>query len=134
MTPDPSHTPPIRSAESLYERVGGERWFTELVDRFYASVDKDPVLRPLYPEDLAGPKRRLTDFLVQRWGGPPKYTESRGHPRLRMRHFRFPIGQRERDAWLQDMTEALGASGLGGSDVDEMLQFFSGMATMVINR
>jgi hemoglobin len=124
----------MRGRQSLYERVGGARWFVELIDRFYDLVDDDPVLRPLYPEDLTGPRQRLTDFLIQRWGGPPKYTATRGHPRLRMRHFAFPIGDTERDAWVRDMEAALQASGLDDGDMHEILQFFRGTATIVINR
>ena len=120
--------------QSLYERMGGETWFVDLIDRFYDLVENDPVLRPLYPKDLAGPKRRLTDFLVQRWGGPPRYTATRGHPRLRMRHFPFPIGIGERNAWVRDMTEALQAGNLNERDMEEMLQFFAATATMVMNR
>ena len=134
MSSDDGSAEPIPERQSLYERVGGEPWFLELINRFYDLVDNDPVLRPLYPENLAGPKQRLTEFLVQRWGGPPKYTATRGHPRLRMRHFRFPIGIRERDAWLRDMEAALQASGLNKRDMEEMLRFFANTATMVINR
>src|SRR4030081_2452872 len=92
--------------DSLYERVGGEAFFTSLVERFYAGVETDPIVRSLYPEDLTPPKRHLALFLVQYWGGPRTYSEERGHPRLRMRHFRFRIGQRERDAWLRHMGSA----------------------------
>lgn len=134
MGPDRSNPEPLAERQSLYERVGGEAWFVELIDRFYDLVDNDPVLRPLYPVDLAAPKQRLTDFLIQRWGGPPKYTATRGHPRLRMRHFPFPIGAAERDAWVRDMEVALLPSGLDQRDTDEMLGFFASTATMVINR
>src|SRR3954454_7996821 len=70
-------------------------FFERLVGRFYAGVEVDPVLRPLYPEpDLAAAQRRLTLFLAQYWGGPRTYDEERGHPRLRMRHGPFPIAPR----------------------------------------
>ena len=68
----------------------------------------DPVLRPLYPEeDLSGAEERLRLFLMQYWGGPHTYNETRGHPALRMRHHRFAIGPAERDAWLRHMTAAV---------------------------
>ena len=93
---------------SLYERVGGEPVFRQLVDDFYAGVARDPVLRPLYEEeDLAPANRRLRMFLVQYWGGPGTYSEERGHPRLRMRHVTWQIGERERDAWLSHMLSAV---------------------------
>ena len=93
--------------ENLYERVGGQAFFDALVERFYAGVETDPILRPLYPEDLADPKAHLALFLAQYWGGPPTYSEQRGHPRLRMRHAPFVIGLPERDAWLRHMGEAV---------------------------
>ena len=94
--------------ESLYESVGGEAVFRQLVDRFYEGVALDPVLRPLYPdEDLTEARNRLRMFLEQYWGGPTTYSEQRGHPRLRMRHAGWVIGERERDAWLGHMRTAV---------------------------
>src|SRR5579864_7458652 len=95
---------------SLYDRVGGDAFFFALIERFYAGVERDPVLRPLYPADLEAPKRRLALFLIQYWGGPSTYSAERGHPRLRMRHVRFAIGQRERAAWLEHMRDAVDGS------------------------
>jgi hemoglobin len=92
---------------SLYDVVGGAPVFRQLVDDFYAGVAQDPVLRPLYPEDLAPAKDRLRMFLEQYWGGPTTYSEQRGHPRLRMRHVAWAVGTRERDAWLSHMLPAV---------------------------
>jgi len=94
---------------SMFERVGGYAWFEALVGRFYAAVGADPVLRPLYPDDLGPARDHLTGFLVQYWGGPSTYSEQRGHPRLRMRHARFAIGPAERDAWYAAMAAAVGS-------------------------
>ncbi len=92
---------------SLYETLGGQPFFDELVERFYRRVALDPVLRPLYPEDLTDSRRHLALFLGQYWGGPTTYSQERGHPRLRMRHAPFVIAERERDAWLRHMAAAL---------------------------
>ncbi|HMD24167.1 MAG TPA: globin, partial [Streptosporangiaceae bacterium] len=93
---------------SFYEAVGGEETFTRLVHRFYQGVAEDPVLRPVYPaKDLGPAEEHLRLFLIQYWGGPRTYDELRGHPRLRMRHARFAIGEAERDAWLRHMRESL---------------------------
>ena len=94
---------------TLYERVGGEEFFVDLVDRFYLGVAGDPLLRPLYPDDLHESSRHLALFLMQYWGGPATYGEERGHPRLRMRHAPFVVGPAERDAWLRHMLTALSA-------------------------
>jgi hemoglobin len=96
------------AAPTFYDAVGGEETFRRLVHRFYQGVADDPVLRPLYPEqDLSGAEERLRMFLVQYWGGPRTYQEQRGHPRLRMRHVPFAIGEAERDAWLRHMRDAV---------------------------
>ncbi|MDP9117005.1 MAG: globin [Actinomycetota bacterium] len=105
--PDPTPASGAR-ADTFFEAVGGEKTFRLLVERFYAGVAQDPVLRPLYPEADLGPARdRLHLFLVQYWGGPTTYSDQRGHPRLRMRHAPFAIGIAERDAWLGHMGAAL---------------------------
>jgi hemoglobin len=93
---------------SFYEAVGGEETFTRLVHRFYEEVAADPMLRPVYPTaDLGPAEEHLRLFLIQYWGGPTTYNELRGHPRLRMRHVRFHVGETERDLWLKHMRTAL---------------------------
>ena len=92
---------------SIYERIGGEGFFVDLVARFYARIKTDPVLRPMYPEDLEPAEHRLALFLIQYFGGPTTYDEERGHPQLRLRHMSFVIDQRARDIWLGHMVAAL---------------------------
>jgi hemoglobin len=120
--------------KSVYELAGGEPTFRLLVQRFYARVATDPVLRPVYPEaDLAGATERLTLFLIQYWGGPSTYSERRGHPRLRMRHQPFEIGQKERDAWLNHMTAAVESLDLAPAVREAMLGYFATASTAMIN-
>jgi hemoglobin len=123
----------VTDTKSLYERVGGSAFFVELVDRFYEGVAGDPLLRPLYPEDLTEPKQHLRLFLIQYWGGPADYGEMRGHPRLRMRHAPFVIGELERDAWLRHMTEAVDAAGMAPRDRAELLGYFDMAARQLVN-
>ncbi len=122
------------STESVYQRVGGEAFFVDLVNRFYDGVESEPLLRPLYPADLAGPRRHLALFLAQYWGGPPAYNEERGHPRLRMRHAPFAIGPRERDAWLRLMLQAVDGSPASDADKAALRTYFSTAATSLINQ
>lgn len=120
---------------TIYELAGGEPVFRRLVERFYAGVATDPRLRPLYPEqDLAGATERLTLFLIQYWGGPATYNELRGHPRLRMRHAPFAIGQGERDAWLAHMTAAVDPLELAPAVRRALLDYFDRASTAMINR
>jgi hemoglobin len=98
----------VADETSLYDAAGGMPFFEALVERFYAGVAGDPVLRPLYPPaELPDAQHRLTLFLAQYWGGPQTYDAERGHPRLRMRHAPFAIGPAQRDAWLALMREAI---------------------------
>ena len=79
-------------APSFYEQVGGRETFQRIVDAFYREVALDDVLKPMYPEEDLGPAaERLLLFLEQYWGGPKTYSETRGHPRLRMRHMPFKV-------------------------------------------
>jgi len=123
--------------EALYERVGGEQFFFDLVDRFYLGVAGDPLLRPLYPDDLGDASRHLALFLMQYWGGPGTYNEERGHPRLRMRHVPFVIGPAERDAWLRHMLGALlqlqTASRISEADAIEFRAYLEMAANSLVN-
>lgn len=117
----------------MYERVGGEPFFVSLVDRFYEGVADDPILRPMYPDDLTEAKRHLVLFLVQYWGGPTTYLDERGHPRLRMRHAPFPVDLAARDAWIKAMGRAVVEAGLPEEEESEMLRYFVMAATHLIN-
>jgi len=118
----------------VYERIG-EDGFARLVRAFYAQVPADEVLGPMYPpEDLAGAEERLRDFLVGRFGGPPRYVEQRGHPRLRMRHMPFAINQEARDRWMALMERALQEAQLAPDVAELMRQFLGQVATFMINR
>jgi hemoglobin len=120
---------------SVYELAGGEQTFRLLVQRFYARVAEDPLLRAVYPEeDLSGATERLTLFLIQYWGGPNTYSEQRGHPRLRMRHQPFAIGSAERDAWLGHMTAAVESLDLAPQVRKALLDYFETASTAMINR
>lgn len=119
---------------SLYERVGGDAYFVTLVDRLYNGVESDPLLRPLYPPNVEPGKANLAAFLAQYWGGPPNYSARRGHPRLRMRHFRFPIATRERDAWVRHMIDAIHQSSASPADAHALIAYFEQAATMLINQ
>ena len=91
----------------IYASLGSEAPIFKLVDEFYLRVEKDAILRPIYPDDLSEAKQHLSLFLVQRLGGRTTYSDERGHPRMRQRHMRFKIGQAEKDAWLACMFAAL---------------------------
>jgi hemoglobin len=118
----------------VYAMVG-EEGFARLIAAFYQQVPGDAILGPMYPpDDLAGAEQRLRDFLVGRFGGPQRYVEQRGHPRLRMRHMPFAVTAAARERWLQLMGNALTAAQFP-PDADAFLrEFFAGVSEMLINR
>lgn len=120
---------------SIYSLIG-EEGFHRLVAAFYRRIPNDDILGPMYAEDndLTGAEQRLRDFLVYRFGGPPRYIEQRGHPRLRMRHVRFPIGQAARDRWVRLMSEAIEEAHLPADAAQTLREFFASTATFLLNR
>jgi len=114
-----------KSEGTPFERWGGQPFFDALVEAFYTGVATDPLLRPMYPDDLAESKAHLALFLGQYWGGPEEYNQVRGHPRLRMRHAPFVIGPTEAEAWMRHMTAAVDAMGMATDDRAELLDYLS---------
>ncbi len=96
--------------DTPYDAIGGEERVRRLADRFYDHMDLDDafkIIRELHPDDLGESREKFFEFLSGWLGGPPLYMQRRGHPRLRMRHAPFPIGDVERDQWLACMAAAL---------------------------
>jgi hemoglobin len=128
------YTPRFVQEQDVYAVVG-EPGIARVVAAFYSRVPSDEVLGPMYPpEDLQGAEQRLRDFLIYRFGGPQRYVEQRGHPRLRARHGRFSIDVRARDRWMQLMTVAIAEAGLPEEPANVMRTFLDGIATFLINR
>jgi len=120
--------------QEIYAQIG-EEGFERLVAAFYRQIPHDDLLGPMYPkDDLKAAEERLRDFLVVRFGGPQRYYEQRGHPRLRMRHAPFAIGQEARDRWLQLMERALNEASLPAESDAMLREFFASTATFLMNR
>lgn len=120
---------------SLLASQLGESAIRRLVHAFYRRVRADSVLGPMYPSgDWEGAEERLGDFLVYRLGGSSEYLEKRGHPRLRARHFAFPVGIRERDRWLELMGAALQEVQIPAEEAELLSCFFAQVADAMRNR
>ena len=118
----------------IYASIGHDG-FERLVAAFYRQIPGDDILGPIYPaEDLPGAEQRLRDFLIGRFGGPQVYIEQRGHPRLRMRHAPFSIGQAERDRWVRLMEHAMEEAALPDEVARALSSFFQSTATFLMNR
>ncbi|MEX0781635.1 MAG: globin [Dehalococcoidia bacterium] len=120
-------------AETLFERVGGRGGVRRVVADFYRRVEADDGLRPVYPEDLTPGREKLTLFMEQWLGGDAVYSELYGHPRLRMRHFPFVIGQRHAGRWLRHMREAMLANGVPEADIRVIFERLGPLAHHMVN-
>ena len=121
--------------ESEIFAILGEAGFAALVAGFYRRVKADDLLGPLYPpNDFENAERRLRDFLIQRFGGPGRYSQERGHPRLRMRHAPFAIDLAARNRWMELMEQAMAEADLPSIVAGVFRKYFSDTATHMINR
>ena len=118
--------------QTLYDRIGEEH-ILQLVDDFYEGVEKDEVIRKLYPEDLLPAKNRLKLFLIQALGGRQTYTDERGHPMLRRRHFQWKIGEKEATHWLTHMHAALKKATFSEEDKDAFWDYVYKAGLHMIN-
>lgn len=125
-------SPPLHPHE-VFDLVGGLPAFERLVESFYARVEHDDVLRPIYPEDLEPGKRHLALFLAQYWGGGDLYSRDRGHPRLRMRHARFPITPEVASRWAQHMSAAIEEQDFDPAARDLMLRYVAEATPTLVN-
>jgi hemoglobin len=121
------------SGQTVYDQIGGEETFRKLVWAFYDRVEKDPILRPIFPADLEAGRNHQMLFLIQYWGGPASYDQLRGQPRLRMRHAPFKIGEAERDAWVRNMLAAIDEVGIPEPARSQMREYFERAGTFMIN-
>ncbi len=119
---------------TLYKLVGGDETFQLLVDIFYDRIERDPLLRPMFPTNLEPGKRRQYLFLTQFFGGPARYNEQRGHPRLRLRHSPFPIDEAARSRWLEHMLAAIDETGIDEPMRSVMRNYFDRASAMLVNR
>jgi hemoglobin len=115
---------------SLYERIGADK-VEHLVAAFYARVDKDPVIRPLYGKTLTCAIHGLTNFMISWLGGPTTYDVARA--RLRRRHAPFAIDARARDAWLANMKAAVQEVGIPVAEARLLLAHLEFGAQALVN-
>ena len=120
--------------QNFFDEVGGHDTFARLTAKFYEGVAADPVLKPMYPEEYLEPAReRLQLFLEQYWGGPTTYSDTRGHPRLRLRHQPYKINPDARQRWLDHMTAAVDSLELAPLQRETLMDYLTRAATAMLN-
>lgn len=122
-----------RKPNTIYEYIGGAETIRKIVEAFYPKVQKDPLIGPLFPEDIEPVKEKQFMFLSQFFGGPMLYSEKYGHPMMRARHLPFEITRERADAWLDCMRRALEEIGMDEETKQMLLQRLSGPAYHFVN-
>jgi hemoglobin len=125
---------PRRPQGTPFERIGGREVVERIVDAFYDGVEADPLLRPLFPEDMTAGRERQKAFLEEWLGGAPRFSTTRGHPMLRRRHFPFEIGPREAGRWLHHMRAAFESCDVDPALTAEVFQRLGPLAHHMINQ
>lgn len=128
---------PAPDQSTPYELIGGEAAVRQLVDRFYDLMDSAPeaaTIRALHAKSLKASREKLFLFFSGWMGGPQLYVERFGHPKLRMRHFPFSIGAKERDEWLWCMGRALAEQEMPDYVRAHLLQRLQQLADHMRNR
>lgn len=120
------------STKTLYEILGDDK-IQALVDAFYFRVYNDPKLIPLFHNDMKKVKDKQFCFLSQFLGGPQRYNEKYGIPRMRMRHMPHHIDNEAKDAWLKCMKEAIGTLGLDDRLASALYNCFPKLANHMVN-
>lgn len=123
----------MQEYQTLYEAIGGAPAVRSIVEHFYPKVQADPLLGPIFPEDITPVKEKQYLFLTQFFGGPPLYSEQYGHPMMRARHLPFPVTPKRADAWLNCMARALAETDIPEPLHAVILERLSGPAYHFIN-
>ena len=94
--------------DDFYQRLGGTPACRRLSKAFYNRVQRDLVLKPLFPgKTMKCAIEEFAAFLAQFLGGPAEDVQRRWWLSLQESHSRFRIGERERTAWMKNMVDAL---------------------------
>ncbi len=118
---------------TVADLVGGVDAFIALVDDFFERVETDPLLRPVYPDELEPGKTHFAQFLAQYFGAGPVYSSHRGHPRLRMRHGPFTVTRQGAEHWAAHMSDAIRAQGFPAEAERAMLDYVAWATPQMVN-
>ncbi|KAL8171661.1 hypothetical protein V2J09_023465 [Rumex salicifolius] len=94
---------------NLFEKLGLQT-FINLSTNFYTRVydDEEEWFRSIFANSKKEEAiQNQYEFFVQRMGGPPLFSQRRGHPALIGRHRPFSVTHQAADRWLHHMQLAL---------------------------
>lgn len=124
---------------SVYRKLGGRKKIAKIVTRFYEIMKTDPMAQEClrtHPnlDNIELLSEKLTDFLCGWLGGPQYFMQKYGHPRMRMRHMKFPIGTVAREQWLYCMNKSLEENNVTDEVRLEIMQALDNLSGIIQNR
>ncbi len=131
-TPAGGPPPADPRLHSLFEKLG-ETKIRELVSLFYDRIPSSSIAG-IFPESLEESTIKSADFLVQVLGGPPYYVQKYGPPRMRARHFPFPIDEKARRAWLACYRDALKVWESDSETKEILWKFLEDFSAWMVNK
>lgn len=129
----PGGPPPSHPQVKLLYQKWGETKIRKLVSDFYDRIQNSEI-QWMFQGDWELAKEKQADFMIQVLGGPSYYIEKWGPARMRMRHFAFPISEKERLIWFQCYDDALQGFDFDHEDKIDFLYFLDGFSAWMVNR
>ncbi len=121
--------------EQAVLREIGREGLIQITSTFYQKIKTDDLIGPMYPKDQwEASETRLREFLLMRIGGETDYIKHRGHPRLRMRHVPYSIGTKERDRWVELMSQSIDQCQIPETSAAQLKEFFYQVADFLRNK
>ncbi|MCD6258622.1 MAG: globin [Helicobacteraceae bacterium] len=128
--------PPVPFPSNKIYKALGEMKIREMVTHHHELLLKTKVgkLFPAHPEALKMVIDKSADFFVEALGGGDIFTSVHGEPHLRMRHFKIPIDENDREIWLAMYKKTLKEIAFPREHLEEFWNWIEPLSIRMINR
>ena len=122
--------------KSLYERLGGKKAISAVVDEFAANCAADARINKFFaataadPNRLASFKGKLVDQICQAGGGPCSYTGKL----MKEAHVGMGISTADFSALVEDLVKALDKLKVGEKEKNELLGILGPMKSDIVEK
>jgi hemoglobin len=122
--------------KSLYDRLGGKKAISAVVDQFVGNVAADDRINKFFsqaasdPARLASFKKKLVDQICQASGGPCKYTGKD----MKTAHQGMGISEADFNALVEDLVKALDKFKVGETEKNQLLGALGPMKSDIVEK
>lgn len=116
---------------SLYQRLGGKKAITAVVDQFVANVAADKRINKFFAKtNIPRLKKNLVDQICEASGGPCKYTGRS----MKVAHKGLGITDNDWDALVEDLVKALNKFKVPKQEQNELLGLLGPMKKDIVGQ